>query len=94
MHVVYLFLLIPWIAFAWVADYNTSYYDFSSEKKQPVGVAIVAFNRPWYLKELLDSLEKNPESLELPFFFFSKAVLMPNKKKIAGSSMILKSRTK
>ncbi len=51
-------------------QYNSKYKDISLHTNQPVGVAIIAFNRPHYLKQLIASLEKNPESQTLPFYFF------------------------
>ena len=66
--------------------------DYAHAKNQPVGVAIVAFNRPDYLKQLLQSIETNSESQQLPFFFFWMAVLIPDKMKIYWLSMIQKLR--
>ena len=52
------------------ASYDPAYYEYSSKREKPDGVAVIAYNRPHYFKQLLDSLEKNPESQTLPFFFF------------------------
>jgi hypothetical protein len=70
-----LWILALWLGssctvFAWENTYDARYQDASAKWDQPYAIAIIAFNRPQYLKQLLDSLEKNPESQELPFFFF------------------------
>jgi hypothetical protein len=49
--------------------YDQKYHKISDRKNQSTGVMVVAFNRPEYLKELLASIEKNPESKTLPFYF-------------------------
>ncbi len=51
-------------------DYSLAHKDSSIQTNQPVGVAVIAFNRPQYFKRLLESLEKNAESQTLPFYFF------------------------
>jgi hypothetical protein len=37
---------------------------------QPTAILVVAFNRPQYLARVIASLERNPESQTLPFYFF------------------------
>lgn len=49
--------------------YDQKYYKVADRKNQPTGVMIIAFNRPEYLKKLLTSIEKNPHSKTLPFYF-------------------------
>ncbi|MCF7806380.1 MAG: hypothetical protein K9M13_01785 [Simkaniaceae bacterium] len=49
-------------------DPQLSHYALKNRQKE--GVAIVAFNRPHYFKQLLASIEETSESQELPFFFF------------------------
>lgn len=72
MRVIYFILSVCFVgkAFALPLDYKLEYLDYSQKKELPYAVAIVAFNRPIYLKQLLDSLEMNPESQTIPFFFF------------------------
>ena len=50
-------------------DYDMAYKDISSRTNQPVGIVIIAFNRPHCFKGLIESLEKNAESQTLPFYF-------------------------
>jgi hypothetical protein len=49
--------------------YEQKYYNIASVNQQPVGVVIIAYNRPYYLSQLIASIEKNEESQSLPFFF-------------------------
>ena len=49
--------------------YDKVHKDISSRTNQPVGIVIIAFNRPHYFKRLIESLEKNAESQTLPFYF-------------------------
>lgn len=50
-------------------NYDQKYYEKSLLTQQPVGVVIVAYNRPYYLSQLIESIERNEESQSLPFFF-------------------------
>jgi|GEM_PF-2891111 len=86
-------------AFALSPDYQLEYLDYSQKKEQPCAVAIVAFNRPLYLKQLLDSLEKNPESQSIPFFFFldggpkatrEQNIDLINKSKIKNKQIVIR----
>lgn len=52
-----------------IFKYNKKYFNFSKKINKDVGILVVAFNRPAYFKEVLESLERNPESEYLPFFF-------------------------
>jgi len=58
------------LALALFTDYREEEHLISKKTEQPTAVAVIAYNRPDYLKELLLSLEKNEESQTLPFFFF------------------------
>ena len=73
-------------AFAW-----QGWAEMAIEPKQSVAVAVIAYNRPHYLKQLLESLEKNPESQTLPFFFFldggPKSTQAANQELIQNSSI-------
>ncbi|MDQ0883805.1 hypothetical protein QFZ73_004816 [Peribacillus sp. V2I11] len=51
-------------------DYDPSYYHRSLQQNQPVAILVVAYNRPEYFKEVIVSLERNPESCTLHFYFF------------------------
>lgn len=55
---------------AGLSAYEPHFYDYSKKIEQPTAVAIIAYNRPHYLKRLLESLAENPEADTLPFFFF------------------------
>ncbi len=50
--------------------YESFYSNFSQNFSEKCGVAVIAYNRPEYLTECILSIEKNPESQTLPFFFF------------------------
>ncbi len=75
-------------------DYDPAFYQISSRHNQPVAVALVAYNRPEYLQEVLHSLERNPESQTLPFYFFldggPDAKQEENRMLIEGSSIVNK----
>ena len=64
MRALFLFLSIYCFAF------DLSYTNYSDRSQLPDAVAVIAFNRPEYLKKLIQSLEQNPESSQIPFFFF------------------------
>jgi hypothetical protein len=49
--------------------YDSKYKKISRSSHQPVGILVVAYNRPQYFRQLIASLEKNPESQSLPFYF-------------------------
>ncbi len=49
--------------------YDKAYMNISSRMNQPVGIVIIAFNRPHYLEKLVKSIENNLESQTLPFYF-------------------------
>lgn len=49
--------------------YDPKYYNLAHSLPSDIGVLVVAYNRPHYFKEVLDSLAQNPESQTLPFFF-------------------------
>lgn len=49
--------------------YDLKYHNIAHSFPSDVGVLVVAYNRPHYFKEVLDSLAQNPESQTLPFFF-------------------------
>ena len=73
-------------------DYDPAFFDYSTQRGEPTAVAIIAYNRPEYFKQLLESLAKNPESQELPFFFFldggDRTAQEENSlKKISGSAI-------
>lgn len=56
-----------------------------------IAVAIIAYNRPEYLERCLKSIERNPESQSLPFYFFldggPDATQEENHQLIASSSI-------
>jgi hypothetical protein len=45
------------------------YEHYARKADQETAVVIIGYNRPYYFKELIASLEANPESQTLPFFF-------------------------
>ena len=51
-------------------DYDAKYHNIAHHTNQSTGIMIVAYNRPHYFKQTIKSLEKNPESQTLPFYFF------------------------
>ncbi|MED4753942.1 glycosyltransferase [Brevibacillus choshinensis] len=53
-----------------INEYDSSYYQVALRQNQAVAILVVAYNRPEYLKEVIDSLAKNPESSTFPFYFF------------------------
>lgn len=59
---------------------------------QPDCVAIIAFNRPHYLAQTIASLEKNPESQTIPFYFFLDGG--PKSKQEENKDIITKSAIK
>lgn len=52
-----------------IHTYNPKYYNVAHSLPSDTAVLIVAYNRPHYFKEVLDSIATNPESQTLPFFF-------------------------
>jgi hypothetical protein len=66
---IFLFLLAVCVSLC-AEKYDSVFFDYSTKMGQLTAVAIIAYNRPKYFKQLLDSLVKNPESQNLPFFFF------------------------
>lgn len=51
-------------------NYDINHRNTSVIDKRPYAVLVVAFNRPDYLADVIKSLEKNPESQSMPFYFF------------------------
>jgi len=49
--------------------YDSKHHNIAHSLLGEVGVLVVAYNRPHYFKEVLDSIAQNPESQTLPFFF-------------------------
>ncbi len=81
--------------------YDLQYQNHAIIKQQPVGILIVAFNRPDYLAQVITSLEHNPESQTLPFYFFldggphakqPENVALINASKIKDKTIILRER--
>ena len=50
--------------------YDPAYYRISLKQNQPVGILVVAYNRPNYFQKVIESIESNSESRSLPFYFF------------------------
>lgn len=69
-----------------------SYQNFSKNFPENKAVAIFCFNRPFYLKRCLDSIETNPESSKLPFFFFLDGG--PKSKQAVNRRVISRSKIK
>lgn len=51
-------------------SYDMQYKNMSEVTQQPVGVSVIAFDRPHYLAQVIQSLEANPEADFMPFCFF------------------------
>lgn len=49
--------------------YKQDYYKKSKKDKQKTAILVIGYNRPEYLVQVVSSLEKNPASQSLPFFF-------------------------
>lgn len=49
--------------------YDPQYHNIAQAIPSDIGVLVIAYNRPHYFKEVLDSLAQNPESQTVPFFF-------------------------
>lgn len=49
--------------------YEEKYKNIASTENRRTAIVILAFNRPFYLQQLLSSLEANQESNHLPFYF-------------------------
>ncbi len=82
-------------------NYNLKYYEYSLVQDQSIGVIIPCYNRPEYLKKLLESLGKNNESQHLPFFFVvdggpnskqKEIVQLIQDSKITNKEIILRNR--
>ncbi len=58
------------VACVYLFGYDSAYFDYAKKTGHGTAVAVVAYNRPHYFKQLLDSIAQNPESQTLPFFFF------------------------
>lgn len=72
----------------------SEYKNYAKLYGQDIGVAVIAYNRPQYLKQLVSSLERNKEAKFLPFFFFldggSNSTQKQNIEIIENSSIINK----
>jgi hypothetical protein len=53
-----------------ILEYGEEFYNYSKKQQCSTAVLVVAFNRPHYLEQSIESIEKNKESNTLPFFFF------------------------
>ncbi len=72
--------------------YDSLYRDTSNRMSEPVGIAIICYNRPHYLAQLVKSLEQNPEAQTLPFYFFLDGG--PRAKQTENADLIQKSSIK
>lgn len=65
--------------------------NFLNAAPEKVGIAVIGYNRPDYLQQVVNSLEANPESQTLPFIFFldggPKATILENKQIINKSKI-------
>ena len=50
--------------------YEEKFQNIADKTNQTTGIMVVAFNRPHYFRQVIESLEMNPESQTLPFYFF------------------------
>ena len=48
---------------------KTDYHEYSQHTGRDTAVVIVGYNRLHYFRRVIDALQANPESQELPFFF-------------------------
>ena len=72
--------------------YYSRYYNISKQIKSDTGIVVIAYNRPDYFQQVVDTLEKNPESQTLPFFFVLDGGLNATQKE--NVHIILKSKIK
>ncbi len=56
-------------SFSFSQVYDQKYQDMAIRENTPVGVVVVAYNRPSYFLQVIKSIEENPEAAHLPFFF-------------------------
>jgi len=50
-------------------QYPAQYYNYAEHYNYDTGIVIIAYNRPHYFKQVVDSLVENAEAQTLPFFF-------------------------
>ena len=62
--------------------YSSKYYNISKQIKSDTGIVVIAYNRPYYFKKVVDALEKNLEAQTLPFFLCWMVGQMQHKKKM------------
>lgn len=81
--------------------YPQKYHNIALSNNQSTAIVIIAYNRPYYLKKLIESLEENPESQTLPFYFIldggsratqSENCAVINTSKIKHKEIILRER--
>ncbi len=72
--------------------YQQKYYKFAQKNNVSTGILVNTYNRPQYLQQLIASLEKNPESQTLPFFFVLDGG--PNATQKENFELITKSKIK
>lgn len=75
-----------------LGKYDQKHYNRAQQTNQPIGIAIIAYNRPQYLKQLITSLEQNPEAQTIPFYFILDGG--PKAKQQENSDLINKSSLK
>jgi hypothetical protein len=51
-------------------NYDKIFLNFSKSINKKTAVAVFCYNRPQYFNQAVKSIERNPESRTLPFFFF------------------------
>lgn len=51
-------------------NYDKFFLNFSKSINKKTAVAVFCYNRPQYFNQAVKSIERNPESSTLPFFFF------------------------
>lgn len=82
-------------------NYPNDHHNIGVSKTNNIAVAVIAFNRPDCLAQVIDSLEKNPESAILPFYFFldggpkakqSENIALINASKIKYKTIVSRSR--
>lgn len=50
-------------------NYDQQYYDLATRINSTVGILVITFNRPDYLQQVINALEKTPQAATLPFVF-------------------------
>jgi glycosyltransferase involved in cell wall biosynthesis len=71
-YAIFLYVFFVYFSLASISSeigYNTAYKNYSEQTGQNTAVLVICYNRPEYLKQCIESLEKNKESSDTVFIF-------------------------